>query len=248
MIIRIYKVAGLLALTAILFGLIGVVVVNVYYLFDDTWVRPVVLSPTHQKVVQASTLLADAKLRSGQLETENLEIEVQLVEIARTVAMTEALMADLERTVDKPRTADQWLVHRELERTKLARDNAVGRRALLQQRLETSKLRKAEQDAVIHRLETSPYLRAVRQKVVLAFVPYQNLATIKIGTRLYGCAWGLIACSNVGKVTTVLDGEVQEVHPHDDTMQRGVMVEVDVATAAVGASVLFAGGRPLWLF
>ncbi|HEY1546435.1 MAG TPA: hypothetical protein VGG28_01375, partial [Kofleriaceae bacterium] len=61
--------AGLFALIAILIGLLGFLVVNVFYFFDHSWVRPVVLSPTHQKVVEASTLLEDARLRASQLDT-----------------------------------------------------------------------------------------------------------------------------------------------------------------------------------
>ena len=98
------------------------------------------------------------------------------------------------------------------------------------------------------RLEASPYLRAINNKIVLAFVPYQNLRNVKIGTKLYGCAWGLVACKTVGKVTAVLEGEVTDMHPHDESIQRGIMVEIDVSSAAAGDSVLFAGGKPLWLF
>jgi hypothetical protein len=247
-IVRIYKVAGLVALTAILVGLIGFLVVNVFYFFDHSWVRPVVLAPTHQKVVEASTQLADAKLRSSQLDTEKVEIDSQLAEIDRSVAVNDRFIADLGTTADKPTTADLWLVHRELEKAKLERENAIGRRPPLSQRLESLKLRKVEQEALVRRLEQAPYLRAVNQKIVLAFVPYQNLRNVKLGTRLYGCAWGLVACSNVGKVTSVLEGEVQDVHPHDSSIQRGVMVEIDVSSSAAGETVLFAGGKPLWLF
>jgi hypothetical protein len=31
-------------------------------------------------------------------------------------------------------------------------------------------------------------------------------------------------------------------------VQRGVMVEIDVSTNAASDKVLFAGGKPLWLF
>src|SRR5438094_8959592 len=82
-IIRLYKVAGLVALTAILVGLIGFLLVNVFYFFDHTWVRPVVLGPTHQKVVEASTQLADARLRASQLDAEKLDIDAHVLEIAR---------------------------------------------------------------------------------------------------------------------------------------------------------------------
>jgi len=247
-IVKIYKVAGLVALSAILLGLVGFLVVNIFYFFDNTWVRPVVLSPVHQKVVEASTQLADAKLRANQLDTEKLEIEAQLAEIDRAIAIDDKFIAEIGSSVDAPQTAEQWLLRRELDRARLDKENALGRRPPLSQRLANIQLRKAEQDAVVKRLEGSPYLRAVNNKVVLAFVPYQNLRNVKLGTKLYGCAWGLVACRNVGKVTAVLEGEVQDVHPHDETVQRGVMVEIDVSASAAGENVLFAGGKPLWLF
>jgi hypothetical protein len=247
-IVRIYKVAGLVALTAILVGLVGFLVVNVFYFFDHTWVRPVVLSPTHQKVVEASTQLADAKLRASLVDTEKVEIDAKLAEIDRIVASDDRFIAEVGTTADKPVTPEQWLMHRELEKAKLERDNSIGQRAPLNQRLENLKLRKVDQDGLVKRLEQSPYLRAINQKIVLAFVPYQNLRNVKIGTKLYSCAWGLVACSNVGKVTTVLEGEVQNVHPHDESIQRGVMVEIDVSSSSAGDTVLFAGGKPLFLF
>lgn len=240
-IVKIYKVAGLVALTAILIGLIGFLVVNVFYFFDHTWVRPIVLSPTHQKVVESSTQLADAKLRNSQLETEKIEIEAKLAEIERTVVSTDKLLAEAPQSPN-------WEVQAEIEELRLTKDNAIGQKAPLAQRQESLKLRKADQEAVVKRLEAAPYLRAINSKVVLAFVPYQNLRNVKIGTKLYACSWGLVACSNVGKVTAVLDGEVTEQHPHDESIQRGVMVEIDVSSAAAGESVLFAGSKPLWLF
>src|SRR6201995_996410 len=80
-IVRVYKMAGLVALTAILIGLVGFLAINIFYFFDHTWVRPVSLSPTHQRVVEASTQLADAKLRAAQLITERVEIDGELAEI-----------------------------------------------------------------------------------------------------------------------------------------------------------------------
>ena len=125
----------------------------------------------------------------------------------------------------------------------------LGRRAPLKARLEALGLRMKEQEQVVHRLEQAPYLRAVNGKVVLAFVPYANLRHIKAGTKLYGCSWGLVMCSRVGKIKATIDGEVQDIHPHDQSVQRGVMIEIELSTpSAEGNSVLFAGGKPLWLF
>jgi hypothetical protein len=248
-IIRLYKVAGLVALTAILVGLLGFLVVNIFYFFDNSWVRPVVLSPTHQKVVDAQGQLADARLRASQLDTEKLEIEAQLAEIDRGVAIDEKFLVDVRTLADAPKTPDQWLVRREVDRAKLDKENRLGRRAPLEARLQSLALRMKEQEQVVHRLEQSPYLRAVNGKVVLAFVPYTNLKHIKAGTKLYGCSWGLVMCSRVGKIKATIDGEVQDIHPHDQSVQRGVMVEIALSTpSAEGNSVLFAGGKPLWLF
>lgn len=249
-IIRLYKVAGLIALTAILVGLIGFLVVNIFYFFDNSWVRPVVLSPTHQKVVEASGQLADARLRASQLDTEKIEIEAQLAEIERAVTITDKFLVDIGTLADAPKTTspEQVLVRSEVDRRKLDRENQLGRKKPLEARLTSLALRMREQEQVVHRLEQSPYLRAVNGKVVLAFVPYQNLKHIKVGTKLYGCSWGLVVCSRVGKVKGTIDGEVQDIHPHDQSVQRGVMVEIELTTpSAEGNSVLFAGGKPLWL-
>ena len=248
-IIRLYKVAGLVALTAILVGLLGFLVVNIFYFFDNSWVRPVVLSPTHPKVVEASNQLADAKLRASQLETERTEILAQLNEIDRAVILDDKFIADIGATLDKPATPEQWLVRRELDKAKLDKENQAGRRAPLVARQETLALRIKDQEQVVHRLEASPYLRAVNGKVVLAFVPYTNLKHVAIGTKLYGCSWGLVMCSRVGKVKATIDGEVQDIHPHDQSVQRGIMVEIELSTpSAEGNTTLFAGGKPLWLF
>ncbi|MDQ3366329.1 MAG: hypothetical protein M3680_12965 [Myxococcota bacterium] len=247
-IVKLYKVAGLVALTAILVGLIGFLVVNIFYFFDHSWVRPVVLSPTHQKVVEASTQLADAKLRANELVSEKFEIEAGLAEVDRGVKMDEKFISDVGHEVDAPKTPEQWLVRRELEKAKLDKENALGKRTPLGQRLESIKLRMDDQDKVVRRLAQSPYLKAIDQRVVLAFVPYPNLRNIKLGTKLYGCSWGLVACKAVGKVTAILDGEVTDIHPHDESVQRGMMVEIDVSSVAAGDRVLFAGSKPLWLF
>lgn len=245
-IVRIYKAAGLVALTAILVGLVGFLIVNIFYFFDHTWVRPVVLSPTHQRVVEASTQLSDAKLRASQLISEKLEIEGQLAEIERVVSSNDKFIADVGALVDAPKTPDQWLVRREMEKVKLERENMAGRRVPLGQRIESLKLRILDQDAVVHRLAQSPYLKAIENKVTLAFVPNQNLKNLKLGTPLYGCTWGLVWCRKVGAVKAVLDGEVQDIHPHDETVQRGVMLEIDVTDWGASETVLFAGGKPLW--
>jgi hypothetical protein len=245
-IVRIYKAAGLVALTAILVGLVGFLVVNIFYFFDHTWVRPVVVSPIHQRVVEASTQLADAKLRASQLTTERLEIDGQLAEIERVITSDDRFITEVGTAADAPKSADQWLVRRELEKAKLEKENLIGKRVPLAQRIDSLKLRIKDQDAVVNRLAQSPYLKAIESKVTLAFVPNQNLKNVKIGAPLYGCMWGLVWCRKVGTVKTVLESEVQDIHPHDESIQRGLMLEVDVSEWGANETVLFVGSKPLW--
>src|SRR3954470_15112944 len=193
-IIRLYKAAGLVALTAILIGLLGFLIINIFYFFDHTWVRPEVLSPTHQKVIEASNQLNDAKLRQSQLDAEKIEIESSLAEIERTITADDKFLSDVGQRVDTPKTPDEWMVHREVEKAHLDKENQVGRRAPLKARLDGLALRIKDEENVVHRLEASPYLKAVNGTVVLAFVPYQNLRNVKKGTKLYGCSWGLVLC------------------------------------------------------
>jgi hypothetical protein len=246
-IVRIYKIAGLIALTAILVGLISFLIGNIFYFFDHSWVRPVVLTKSHHKVVEAQTQLADAKLRASQFASEKSEIEAQLSELERSIKSAEKFIADVGSQADAPKTPEQWLVRREVEKAQLDKENSIGRRTPLQQRLESLKLRMEDQDKIVSRLSQSPYLKAVDHRVVLAFVPYDN-KHMKVGTKLYGCSWGLVACSNVGKITVVLDGEVTNQHPNNESTHRGQLVEIDVSEWAAGQTVLFAGGKPLWLF
>jgi hypothetical protein len=248
-IVRLYKVAGLLALTAILVGLLGFLVVNVFYFFDHTWVRPVVLSPTHPKVVEATSQLSGARSRQSQLEAEQLQIQSDLTAIDRTVALDDKKLAEIGTGADNPRTPEQWHVHFDVENIQLDKDNQNGRRAPLKSRLDSLTLLLKEQKDLTHKLEQSPYLRATSHNVVLAFVPYQNSNNVKLGTKLYACSWGLVNCGWVGKVTGTIEGEVENIHPHDESVQRGYMIEIELKTpSAEGSSVLFAGGKPLWLF
>jgi hypothetical protein len=248
-IVRLYKVAGLFALSAILIGLIGFLVVNVFYFFDHTWVRPVVLSPTHPKVVEATSQLSAARSRLSQLEAEQLSIQGDLAAIDRTVLKDDKELAEVGTSADNPKTPEQWQLHFNVESLRLDKENENGRRAPLKSRLDSLALLLQEQKDLTHKLEQSPYLRATSHNVVLAFVPYQNLRNVALGTKLYACSWGLVNCGWVGKVTGTIEGEVENIHPHDESVQRGIMIEIELKTpSAEGSSVLFAGGKPLWLF
>ena len=209
------------------------------------------LTPSDHRVIEATTKLDDARQRARDLVAEQLELKAQIGQVDRAIKSDEAFLGEVGTQVDNPKTPDQWLVHREVEKTKLDREDQLGKRAPLQARLDSMDQRIKDEQEIVKRLEQSPYLRAANTETVLAFVPNNNLRNIneKQQTKLYACSWGLVMCHVVGRVKSTIDGEVQDTHPHDESVQRGIMVEIELTTpSAKTETVLFAGSKPLWLF
>ena len=247
--VRLYKIVGLLALVTVVVGLLAFLTVNVFYFFDTSWVRPIVIDRSHPKVIELTNQVTQAQLRATQLGTERLEVETQLASLDRAIATDTQFIADATEQALAPKTPKQWLVRRELDKAALAKAKAIAWRTPLVARLDSINARIAEQTRIVKRLAASPYLRAADHSIVVAFVPYENLqGDVAVGSTLYSCAWGLIRCSSVGKVTGILDGEVTGMHPHDESAERGRYVQISVDPGAENDSVLFAGGKPLWLF
>jgi hypothetical protein len=247
LIIKLYKVAGIISLTTILIGLLAYLALTIFYFMDRSWVRPVILSPEHHKVIEASNALADARMRRSELEAEGAAAVAELAQIDRTVASNLKFEADVAPVAGAIRSPEAALVRREIDRSVLERQAAEDRKVALRRRIDDVKARTAEQDVAVNRLAASPYMKATKERKVVAFVAYQNLRNAQPGTRLYGCAWGLVLCRRIGKIVTLLDGEVQETHPHDDSLQRGILVEIDLTDPQAAENpVLFAGGKPLW--
>lgn len=249
-IIRLYKTAGIAALAAILVGLILFLTVNIFYFFNDSWVRPMILSPQHEKVVAAVSAEADAQLAHSRLDSERLEAIDELAQLERAITVAEKFEADAASVGDGPiKDANQALVRRELDRSALERAAATDRKAALQRRLTDLETRIADQDKILVSLHDSPYLKAAQGRVTIAFVPYDNLEKVRPGTSLYGCEWGLVRCSYVGKIVSILDGEVTDNHPHDGTPVRGVLAEIELSNPkAAEWGVLFAEHKPFYVF
>ena len=247
-IVKLYRVIGIFALTALLVGLLAFIVVTVFYYFNHTWVRPVILSPTHAKVMQAVSALNDARLRAAELESARAEAVADLAQIERLIPANQKFEAEAAPLLaEGMRSAQAALVRREVDRSILERQQAADRKGTLAARVKQLDARVSEQTQLVERLAASPYIAASTDKRVVGFVPYQNLSNVQAGSPLYACAWGLVRCTKIGKVIQLLDGEVQDVHPHDDSVQRGVMVEVELTHAqAAEENVLFAGSKPFW--
>lgn len=249
-IVKVYKVAGILALGGILVGLIFWVIVNLYYFVDDTWVRPVILGPRHDKVVQVVGEVAAAKDRLDRLVVDRARTAADLAHHERVMAASAAYETDMRAAVDEAgKSAAGAVARRALDQAVLDGQAAADGKKDAALRLAQLDEDLAEQRAALDALRANFYYRARNERVVVGFVPYDNLDEARPGATLYRCKWGLVRCSAVGKVVSVLDGEVTDRHPHDGDLERGVMVELRLTDPDAGQhSVLFAGSRPFWLF
>ncbi len=250
LIVKIYKVAGIIALGAILLGLVFWVIVSIYYFFDDSWVRPVILGPRHEKVMQIVGEVSAAEDRLDRLEVDRARTSADLAQYDRIIAASARFEAELGPAIGAAGpTVAAALPRRALDQAVLDREGAVDGRKAAELHLHQLDEDVVAQRAALDRLKSNFYYRARNEKVVVGFVPYGNLDAAHAGATLYRCKWGLIRCSSVGKVIAVLEGEVTEHHPHNDALKRGVMIELELTDATAGQdSVLFAGSRPFWIF
>lgn len=353
-----YKLFGFGALLVILFGLVGYVVVNVFYLTNREWIAPVILSPSHERVVELNSQLVQQALLRDKLEVERLTLQTELDRIERTMSMNAAFkrgfeeameaeiasrerqlaqldglfkdyrkakrelartskaysgltreriearfkaklidrdsfvhnnyllsqvqatnlsfaetelelelrQAEVQREIDalheikeamasgdsernrKVVDYDVLLMEQEYAKAEVERASLEGTRAPIKRQIDVITEAMGKYDRILGHIQDSPYLRAIEERITLAFAPYENLDQVKAGERVYGCRLGLIWCKDIGEVVKVLDGEVAGRHPLQNRDIRGVMVEIELSdqTWAEHRS-LHVGGRPLLL-
>jgi hypothetical protein len=247
-IVKMYRIAGMVALGAILVGLILFLTGTIFWYFNRTWVRPVILSPEHVKVASATKALREARSEQSAMILEKKTAEAQIKDLDRRIDADKKYEAEVAPLLAGKPSAELEMLRRTYDQTVLEREGAVEQAGVLDEKQKDLDVRLGEQDKLIAQLAASPYIRTMEDKRAVGFVPYQNLSNVRVGVSLYACDWGLIKCHTVGKVVSILEGEVQDVHPHDDSVQRGVMVEIDLSDDPDAAqdNVLFAGSKPFW--
>ncbi|MCX5744581.1 MAG: hypothetical protein NT062_18985 [Proteobacteria bacterium] len=244
---RLYKAFGVFALVAILIGLVMYVTVNAFYYFNDSWVRPTILTQAHPKVIEATNQLVTTRARLSGIRSEEQALRASIAEYDRAEAVALKFLAEAPPVAAQATSFDQVRLHHEIERADVERINAQTRRALVNQQLADLARRASDEQKRIDQIAATPFARAINGTVTVAFVPYANHSA-QPGAPLYACSWGLINCRQVGTVVGAVDGEVQELHPHDQSMHRGVIFEIELSTSSAGTSdVLFSGSKPFWL-
>lgn len=94
-----YKLFGFATLLIILLGLIAYVVVQVFYLVNQSWVAPVILSPSHQRVLELNAKLTNQRYLRDKLSAEKLEVLAELEAIERLMASSASLEERFGATV-----------------------------------------------------------------------------------------------------------------------------------------------------
>lgn len=103
-------------------------------------------------------------------------------------------------------------------------------------------------ERVLNVAKLSPYYKALREEVTVAFVPYDNLESMEVGDKVYDCYLQVLVCRKVGKVVTLYDAEEHAKHPLFKTDMRGRLVEIKFTDPDSSKSqVVFIGGKPLLL-
>jgi hypothetical protein len=146
-----------------------------------------------------------SQLRIAALENQR-ERGASQAQLRQSAAAKRALSGARGSRVLTPEMIQQrdQLVRIELELLRLEADK----------RARTDELRGAREDLartdqLISQMKQRPVFRAIEAEQNVAFVPYSQLEGVRAGSEIHACAlWGLFGCRDVGRVLTLLPGEV----------------------------------------
>lgn len=180
-----------------------------------------------QSAINAAT---DARMQVIQLEQQ----AEQLKQGSSTLSggsTSIAAISSIKQTVDIRSLLAQLKIQLETARSSvIALESSIG-----------------ENERVLEVAKKSPYHRALTETVNVAFVPYENINSVKIGLKVYDCYLKVILCYQVGTVVQIYDAEEYARHPLFKTDMRGRLVELNLATRDAGESqILFVGNKPLF--
>src|SRR5436190_24279876 len=85
LIVSVYKVMGFVILSGILLWLGSYVFMNVFYLFNRTWIGPTVISPSDAEVRDLNADVARTLAQRDKLVSERRELQSRLDDAGRTL-------------------------------------------------------------------------------------------------------------------------------------------------------------------
>src|SRR5882672_6767893 len=92
-VVSVYKIIGFVVLTAILFGLGSYLSLNLFYLFDTSWLAPAILSPTDGRVLQMSAQLAQYSSEREKLVAQRQELMARVDDMRRVASTQKGFQA-----------------------------------------------------------------------------------------------------------------------------------------------------------
>jgi hypothetical protein len=88
----VYKMVGFAVLSLILMGLASYFAVHMFYMFADSWVAPVILSPHHEEVLQLNRHALQQEHQLRLLEGERLVLMSQMATAERAIELNESFV------------------------------------------------------------------------------------------------------------------------------------------------------------
>jgi hypothetical protein len=104
-IISAYKLAGIAALVSILSGLAGYIGKNLFFLVDETWISPTVISPHDERVLQLNAQYAQQSSLREKLAAERYELSARRADALRTADSQCRFQAGYWRALEEDRKA-----------------------------------------------------------------------------------------------------------------------------------------------
>lgn len=127
LVVQAYKLVGFVVLIAILTGLVSFFTLNLFYLFDRSWLAPVILSPRHERVVELSAQLAQQTQQRDRLVAELMQLENDADDVERRLMLQRHLVDEYAAAV----TAARALARERSERLAVLANRLDRRRAEL---------------------------------------------------------------------------------------------------------------------
>lgn len=103
--VSVYKVIGLGVLVLILVGLMAYFGLQAFYLLNRSWLAPVILSPSHEKVIALNAQFVQQKQSRDLLEAQRLELQARLADADRIVAAHERFLEAYAVAIENERAA-----------------------------------------------------------------------------------------------------------------------------------------------
>ena len=96
--VAVYRLLGIVILSAILLGLASYLVLTLFYFFNQSWSEPRIISPTDAQVLQLSGQLSQGSLLREQLVAQRMDLLVKLRDATRKATDSNQFQKDVKQT------------------------------------------------------------------------------------------------------------------------------------------------------